>query len=146
MKEREILMAEVKQRSLLVAGVARVLRNPVTPPKIGDLPAIHIFEMEDSVIQVSSRGRYPLYTRKLIILIELFTTATTEALASETLGSFVQEFKKRLYAGGVNLGGRCSEIKETGTTRILRPPIENHSAGVGLLFEIKYIENIDTLM
>lgn len=145
MLEREILIKELWRRLSNVSTVNRTARNPASPPSIGDLPVIQFFELEDIVEGNTSRNGYPAYKRKLNLVIEAYTTATDEATSSKTLGEFVQLVKKELYRNGNNLNGTCVLIAETGSSRILRPPVADNAVGISLNFDVIYIENISRL-
>lgn len=146
MREREILIAEFWKRIASVTGVVKTARNPSDNPSTDDFPAIQFFELDDKVMQSGRRGGYPIYQRTLMLTVEAFIAATSESASSKELGAFVQEAKKKIYAGGNNLNKTCNEITELGCTRVLRPPVGKNSVGIGIIFEIKYIENITTIM
>lgn len=145
MLEREAIIAELWKRLALVDGVVFTARNPKQSPAESDLPAIMIFELGDAVVEESMRGGYPIYRRALDVIIEAYVKPNDEQSASKELGLFVQEIKKQVYAGGTNLGKKCSTISETDAGRILRPPIGSPVIGVGLAFKITYVENIQLL-
>jgi hypothetical protein len=146
MREREIAIAEFWKRIASVTGVIKTARNPSDNPSASDFPAIQFFELDDTITGKGRRGGYPIYTRTLIVTAEAFIPGTSESAATKELGDFVQEMKKKIYAGGNNLNKTCSEITEIGCTRVLRPPVGKNSIGIGVIFEIKYIENISTIM
>lgn len=146
MLEREIAIAELWRRMNSVSGVKYTTRNPKAPPSIDDMPTINIFELEDEVVAKTMRGGYPAYKRSLPIVLEAFITGSSESAATKELGVFLQEMRKKLYEGGTTLGGKCAEITETTQTRVLRPPAGEHTVGIGLTFEMIYIEDISRLM
>ena len=146
MREREILIAEFWRRIASVTGVVKTARNPGDNPTTDDFPAIQFFELDDTITGKGRRGGYPVYNRNLMLTVEAFLAATSEAAPSKELGAFVQEIKKKIYSGGNNLNKTCSEITELGCTRVLRPPVGENSVGIGLIFEVKYTENISTIM
>lgn len=146
MREREILIAEFWRRIASVTGVVKTARNPGDIPNVDDFPAIQFFELDDTIVSSGRRGGYPIYSRKLILTTEAFIPATSESASSKELGVFVQEIKKKIYAGGNNLNKTCSEITELGCTRVLRPPVGENSIGIGLIFDVRYVENISTIM
>ena len=146
MLEREIAIAELWRRMNSVSGVKYTTRNPKAPPSIDDMPTINIFELEDEVVGESMRGNYPIYKRRLPIVLEVFITGSSESAATKELGLFLKEMRKKLYEGGANLGGRCAKITETTQTRVLRPPTGEHTVGIGLSFDMIYIEDISKLM
>jgi len=144
-QERELIIAELWERLANVTGVVYTARNPKKPPSAESLPAIQFFELGDLVEEASSRGGYPAYRRRVTVVIECFIAGSSESAATKELGAFVQEMKKKVYEGGATLGRRCS-ISERDASRILRPPAGSHVAGVGIAFEIRYVENISTLI
>ena len=146
MLERESAIAELWRRMASVPGVNYTTRNPKAPPSIDDMPTINIFELEDEVIGKGTRGGYPIYKRSLPIVLEVFIVGSSESAATKELGLFLQEMRKKLYEGGVNLGRKCAEISETTQTRVLRPPTGEHTVGIGLSFDMIYIEDISKLM
>lgn len=132
-------------RMASVAGVVYTARNPKAEPGVGNLPAIQFFELEDPVTQISMRGDYPNYRRKMKVVIEAFIAATTEASSSQELGAFLEQVKKSLYGPG-NTFGPESAFHEVETSRMLRPPTGNNTIGIGIVLEIQYVENTATLM
>ena len=145
MLERELILRELWKRMSQVDGVKYTARNPKAPPSTGDLPAIQFFELPDTVESASSRGGYPIYKRKMAIAIELIISAEHEGASSKVLGEFANEVKKKLYAGGVKLGGRNCQIQETDASRVLRPPIGDNVSMIGINLEIIYIEDTNLL-
>lgn len=145
MHDKEVLIGELWKRLSSVATVNRTARNPAAPPVVGDFPVIQFFELDDTITKISNRGGYPIYTRKLNLVIEPYITASEEALSSKELGVFIKEIKKKIYEGGDNLAKKCSLIIETGSSRTLRPPVGENSIGAQLQFEILYIEDISRL-
>lgn len=144
MLERERILAELWSRMSEVTGVAYTARNPKAPPNTDDLPAIQFFEFDDEVEEASSRGGYPSYKRTFDLILEVFIAGSSESSSSKELGAFVQEVKKKLYAGGPTLGKTCS-FKESKSTRVLRPPAGENVAGIGIKLEIRYVEDIAAL-
>ena len=145
MLEREAIIAELWRRIDAVNGVVFTARNPASPPSKDDFPAIQFFELDDLVTDSSMRGGYPVYRRELDVAIEFFVAGTIEVASSKELGQFVQAGKTKLYEGGPTLGRRW-EFKETTASRVLRPPVGKHSAGIGIVIVIKYIEDVSRLM
>lgn len=145
MHNRETIIGEFWKRLSSVSGVNRTTRNPAAPPALSDFPIIQFFELDDVITKMSNRGGYPIYTRKLTVVIEPYTTASEESLASKELGTFVENIKTALYVGGDNLGKKCSLIVETGSSRTFRPPVGENSIGMQIQFEILYIEDISKL-
>jgi len=145
MLERELIVRELWKRMSQVDGVQYTARNPKATPDTNDLPCIQFFELNDKVIGTSSRGGYPIYKRVLSVAIELIVNSEKEAACSKELGEFSQATKKKLYEGGVTLGGRNCEIKETDATRVMRPPVGENSAMIGFGLDITYIEDTNLL-
>ena len=147
MLEREAILEEFWKRLASVDGVKFTARNPSAPPSLEDLPVIQFFELNDSVVEPSSRGASarPIYKRELQLVVEVFIKAEQEASSTKELGLFVQEVKKALFTDGVTLGRRSVELSEIETGRILRPAVGGPIIGVGLAYKIRYIENIQTL-
>lgn len=145
MFEREVIMEEIAYRMSNVTGVSFTARNPKTPPNADDLPAILIFEFPDEVESRGSMGGHPIYKRRFKVVIECYLTASSEGAASTELGEFVEQIKKQIYTGGVNLNRKAAEIYESECSRVLRPPIGDNTVGLGLVFEVRYIEDIANL-
>lgn len=145
MHDIDTLIGELWKRMSNVSGVNRTALNPAVPPAIDDFPVIQIFELDNSIIRIDRRGCYPIYTRKLILYIETYLTGSEEALSTKELHVFIKAIKKKIYEGGNNLGNTCTLITETGSSRVLRPPIGENSIGKQLQFEILYIENTSQL-
>jgi len=146
MIEREALMSELWSRMSQVKTSIYTTRNSSIPLKLENLPAIQIFEGDDMVQEESQRGGYPIYRRLLAVQIELCINATSEGAASKELGEFVDLCKKKLYAGGANLGGKCSRIKEVGMGAVIRPPIGDTAIAVGFEVEVLYTEEVSKII
>lgn len=145
MLEREGVIAELWSRLATVTGVTYTARNPKAEPSADNFSAIQFFELQDVVESETKRGGYPAYRRMLKVAVEGFISASAEGAATKEIGLFAIEIKKKVYAGGVTLGGRC-KISESETSRIMRPPTGEHSIGIGIIFEIRYTENIASIM
>lgn len=146
MLEREEIMQELWKRMSSVSGVNFTARNPKIEPSVNNLPCIQFFELEDTSEHQQKRGSstYPAYRRSFRVVIEAFVKGTTEAASSHELSLFMQQLKKKLYEGGISLGGRC-ELLEIETSRMLRPPSGDNVVGVGLTLQVRYIEDIQRL-
>lgn len=142
MIEREAALVELWKRFGQVTGVKTTQRNPATSPELHDLPLIRFFEMDDVVMELGGRGGYPIYKRRLTLIVESFIRASSEGAATKELGVFIGSLKRQVYAGGTNLGGTCSEFVEASMGRILRPEIGQNSIGLGLVFNMRYIEEV----
>lgn len=142
MLERENIIGEIWKRLSEVSGVGFTARNPKEPPSTDNLPSLTFFELEDMIEEQRMRGGKPQYRRRLTLVIEAFVDGSTESLAVQELAAFVILMKAKLFADGSNLGGRCSEIVETESSRILRPETGGNVAGIGLAFDVKYVETI----
>ena len=145
MLEREILMQELHNRLSAVEGANFVERNPAEPPGVNDLPAILIFEFPDSMEEGSHRGGYPIYRRVLKVVIESFINAASEGAATTELSVFIGKVRKAIYTGGNNLSRKAVTLIEVESSRVLRPPVGENVAGLGLVFEITYTENVANL-
>lgn len=144
MAERENIIAELWNRLAAVQGVQYTARNPKAEPGVDNMPCIQFFEMEDPVAEATQRGGYPAYKRALRVVVEAFVKSSTEASASKELGDFIILIKKQVYKDGVSLGRLC-QITEIETSRVLRPPTGENVIGLGIIFELKYIETIANL-
>lgn len=145
MLKRETIIKELWRRMSLVSGVNYTARNPKTPPNVSDFPVIQFFELGDAVEESDRRGTQVVYRRRLDVVIELFITATAEASATtELMEIYLPRLKAKLYEGGPSLGRLCS-IVETGSSRVLRPPVGENAVGIGLQLEIRYIEDVSEL-
>jgi hypothetical protein len=147
MLEREEIIAALWQRMASVSGVQRTARNPVNPPTETDLPCINIFELSDEVTDAKSRGgsRSPAYKRELRVVVEPFVLGDSEPQATQKLGLFVIELKKKLYEGGNTLGLSGVEVLEEEMSQVYRPPNTEKIAGIGITLKIKYVEDISRL-
>lgn len=147
MLEREQILATLWGRMAAVAGVQRTARNPVNPPAETDYPCINIFELPDRVRDAKRRGATapPAYKRELTVILEPFVCGSSEPQATNELGSFVQELKKKLYEGGSNLGMNNVEIEEVEMSSVHRPPGLEKVAGVGITVLIRYVEDVSRL-
>ena len=117
-------------------------RNPKEPPAVENLPSLTFFELADVILEKRMRGNKPQYKRNLSLVIEAFVDGSTESLAVQELAAFVILMKQKLFEDGSNMGRTCSEITETETSRILRPETGGNVAGIGLAFDVLYIETI----
>lgn len=144
MKERELIIAELWSRLDSVEEMAHTARNPISPPSVSDLPAAQFFELGDLVEQMTMRGTLPVYKRRLTVVIEVFIRGSLESAAGKELSIFVRKVKQKLYEGGATLGGLCN-LAEVESGRILRPPVGENTIGVGIAFEIRYLEDISKL-
>lgn len=142
MDVRENIVQELHKRMSEVPGTQIVLRNPKTEPTTDDLNCISIFELGDPVKQVSTRGGIPYYIRNLNVIIEAMIRSDTEGGSSPELIAYVKELKKKLYEGGISLGGTCDLFVEIDSSQILRPPIGGNAAGIGISLNITYKEDI----
>ena len=144
MLRREEIAQEIWNRLSNIVGVQRVARNPENPPDINDLPTAQFFELDDVVTEMRMRGNSPAYKRELTIVIEVFVAGSSEAAASKELMSFVKEMKSAFYSNGnslSNANARLGLIQETEQSRILRPGVGSHVAGIGTVFKISYTED-----
>ena len=144
MLEREQLAQELWSRLASVEGVKYTARNPKAEPGVENLPAIQFFELEDQIEQVSQRGGYPVYKRKLKVVLEAFIAATTEPSSSQELGAFIEKVKKALYGSGNSLSKTSTFTEEAGS-RVLRPPTGNNTIGLGMVLKVQYIEDTGAL-
>lgn len=145
MLERELLMQELHCRLSAVEGASFVERNPVEPPGVSDLPAILIFEFSDTMEEGDHRGGYPVYRRAFKVVVESFINAASKGAASTELSAFIGKVRKAIYTGGNNLSRKAVTLIEVETSRVLRPSVGENVAGLGLVFEITYIENVANL-
>lgn len=143
MIEREQVIDALWGRLAAVTGVVRTARNPKEEPSVNDMPIIQFFELGDRVRSATRRGkeRHPAYKRELTIAVESFVNGTTEGAVSQELVDFVNALKTKLYEGGNNLGIRGVEFVETESSRVLRPPVGEPVAGLGLVLRITYTED-----
>ena len=145
MFEREIIKEEIAYRMSQVDGVMFTARNPKTPPNAEDFPAILMFEYPDEVESKGLRGGYPIYKRKFKVVIECYITASSEGAATTELGDFVEKIKKKIYEGNNTLSKKASELNELELSQVMRPPVGDNTIGIGIIFEVSYIENIANL-
>ena len=144
MLERETWIEELWKRIAEVDGVKFTDRNPKDPPAIGNLPAILLFERSDMIEKRSMRGAYPIHSRLMQVALEAFVLGTSEASVKKELAIFAKAVKKSVFRDN-NLGGTCSEFRETETGPVLRPKMGPPVAGVTMFFEVRYVENVALL-
>jgi len=146
MQEREAAVSEFWKRAAATETVVFTARNPKEPPADDNLPAIQFFELEDEVASASRRGGYPAHIRNLTVVAEMFLKAESEGSANKELYDLAAKFKAKIYEGRVNnLGGACAEISEVSAGRVLRPDVGGPVIGMGIVFRIRYIENVALL-
>lgn len=148
MPDRDDVIGALWQVIASVPGVVRTSRNPSRPPKVSDMPAIQMFELEDKVIGRTLRGvsRSPAYRRQLLVAVESFVESESDESSSTELFAFVKELKAALYAEGTSLGLTGVEFSEKSMSSVLRPPGLELVAGIGILLEITYVEDISQLV
>ena len=142
MEARELIAEELHTRLASVPGTNIVFRNPKKEPTASDLNCLSFFELGDVVVKPSMMGGIPYYIRVLNVIIEALVSSATEGASTPDLVAYVKETKKKLYADGNTLGGLCDELIEVDTSQIIRPPIGDHVAGIGMSINIKYKEDI----
>lgn len=143
MIEREDVITALWGRLAAVTGVVRTARNPKEEPSVTDMPIIQFFELPDLVRSATRRGkeRHPAYKRQLTVAIESFVQGTTESAVSQELVEFINALKTKLYEGGNTLGIKGVEFVETESSRVLRPPVGEPVAGLGIVIRITYTED-----
>lgn len=148
MPDRDVVIGALWQAIASVSGVVRTSRNPSRPPKVSDMPAIQMFELDDKVIGRTLRGvgRSPSYKRQLLVAVESFIEAESDESSSAELFAFVNDLKAALYADGQSLGLTGVEFSEKSMSPVLRPPGLEQVAGIGILLEITYVEDISQLV
>lgn len=144
MLEREKIIAELWRRLAAVNGVRFTARNPKVEPSVDNMPCIQFFELDDEVQESSQRGGFPAYKRALQVAVESFIKASTDAAATKELGDFIIGIKKALYSDGISLGHLC-QISEIRASQILRPPVGENVIGIGIIFELRYVETVSNL-
>ena len=143
--EREIALTELSDRISATTGIQFSGRNLEKEPSVNDMPCALIYELGDKIVSTTMRGGYPAYKRELAVIVEIFISGSSEGAASKELSAFVTEVKKKIFEGGTNMGRKCSEIVETEASQIYRPSIGGNAIGMGIAFDIKYIENVQNL-
>jgi hypothetical protein len=144
--ERELVVAEIWRRLSLIPGIKYHMRNPQAPPKEQDMPCCLIFDMDDVVVQGNGMGtQAPTYKRALQVVVESFVQGSSEAAASKELMAFVRKLKREIYRGGSNLGKICTYIGEKSAARILNPRVGTNVIGLGIVFEVMYVEDISKI-
>jgi hypothetical protein len=144
MQEREDIVAELWSRLAAVDGVMFTARNPKAEPKVENMPCIQFWEMADVVEESTKRGDYPAYKRALRVVVESFVKSTEEAKTSQDLKDFIVKVKQQIYRDGASLGRRCN-VTEIESSRVLRPPVGENVIGLGIVFELRYIETTSKL-
>jgi len=141
--QREKILEELEKRMTLISGIQFVARNPEKQPSYNDLPCVSIFEMPDTVDEMSQRGGKPSYKRSFQIVLEVFISGSTATLASKELMAFVKLVKVALHAAPYGLDKTCRGIREDQYGRVLRPGVGEHVIGIGLAITIFYVEDIN---
>jgi hypothetical protein len=141
--QREAIIEELEKRMTEVSGVLFVARNPEKAPSYDDLPCVSIFEMPDTVDDMSKRGGMPSYKRSFQIVLEIFISGSTATLASKELMAFMKLVKVALHAAPYGLDATCGGIREDQYGRVLRPGVGEHVIGIGLAITIFYVEDIN---
>ena len=141
MLQRETCIRRLMYLLSQVPSVGFVARNPVSAPDAADFPAIMLFEFPDRVMSMSRRGGYPSYIRQMQVNIEFYVAGTTEDSASSDLTTFLQDAKTLIYTDGATLGLKGVAVEEVSSTRLWRPPVGKNAAGIGLQFNIQFVEN-----
>lgn len=144
-QEREAIIIELQSRLAAVEGNLAANRNPDSPPDVLSMPVINFFELVDKVINTSSRGGYPIYTRVLLVTMEPFIKASERGAESKELFIFNNKLKVKLYEKVGNtapnsLSGLCL-FQEVDYSRVLRPGSGENVAGIGITIAITYIED-----
>ncbi len=143
---KETIISKLWERLSTVSGIKSIERNAKAEPAVSDMPAIRFFELLDVVEETKTQGatKYPAYKRKLTIAIESFVKASEEGAATKDLLLFVREIKKKLYEGGNTFGLQCYFI-EVEASRVFRPPVGEPVAGIAIVIEIFYTEDIKNI-
>lgn len=147
MIQRDVILSEIHKRMTTVPGIGLVARNPKDHPGADDFDCIHIFEFPEKTTSVKTRGnKLPLLVKEMEVIIECFALAETEPASTKALYALLKEVKKVLYAGGnATLDGICTSILEKETSRVLRPPVGGAVAGMGLIFEVTFLDDLAVL-
>lgn len=142
MKVREEIVVEVWKRLKSITGVTSK-RNPESPPRPDDLPAVNLFEMEEKHDQ--SMGReYPTSKNAFPLAVEVIIKGTSEAAVSGELTVLVDAVLKALYDAPKFLGKKA-ELDRTATTRPVTLPGGEHIKGIGIIFTARYSEDLANL-
>ena len=143
MLQREKVIAELWYRMAQVTGVGYTARNPKAEPSVDQMPVISIFELDDAVQDKRMRGKsITCYRRRLELILEVFVAGSTENASSKELFAFVELVLAEVFRGGNNLNKKASLIDIMEYSRVHRPPIGDNVAGLGIAFEILYIEEV----
>lgn len=147
MLKREAIIAELAKRIAEVEGMTFTARNPVTRPSVEDMPVGNIFDFPATVIKTSGGGRTKAPICEMVgeILLEIYTTGTTEATSSDELFVFVETVLQAIYTDGMSLGGLDCSLRIKEFTRVFRPPVGGNAAGIGIVFTVQYVEDLNIL-
>lgn len=148
MLNRERIIEELESRMYQVDGVGVVFRNPSADPNVDDLATgyiVTIIELEDHVELTKHRGIVPIHSRNFRAVVEVFVSGSSDGAVSKELMAAVENVKTSLYSNSETWRTLRAVIKELGYGRVLRPPLGNHVAGIGMELEIKYVEDNTTL-
>jgi hypothetical protein len=141
---REQIVEELEERMVNTTGVGIVLRNPDVEPSIEDLAIgyiVTLVELDDLVTATKHRGPVPINMRALNLVLEVFVAGSTSSAASKELIAALGVVKSSVYATPVRWKELGAVFTEKGYSRVLRPPVGNHVAGIGIEFTIQYTED-----
>ena len=138
--KRDDILAEMQAR---LAPLANVYRNPSEEIAIENMPMINLYELTDSVLDVTMRGRslYPIYKRQLSVVLEVWIHSE-EGKVNRDIFDLLNQSRRAIYADGVTLGGLAVEVREQEMSKLFRAEIPA-TAGIGCLFLITYIDNLN---
>jgi hypothetical protein len=142
MLRREEIIVEMWRRVLGVNGVTSK-RNPETPPRPEDLPAVNLFEWEEAHDQSWGRD-YPTFHNVFPVAVEVIIKGTSEAAANSELAAQVDAVLEALYAKPKFLGKK-GELIFIRTTRPVSLAGGEHIKGIGLVFNVRYGEDFSEL-
>lgn len=141
--KREYLIQELWSRLAAVSGVQSTARNPKEPPKEGEFPRINLFDLEEEVDEAQAFRSQKL---TFSLLTEHFIEATSEHSGSKELMAFTDLVVDAMYQTGLRLAkaGHIGVITERRRSRVLRPPTGGPVFGLGIWWEIRYVEDLPT--
>jgi len=141
--KREYLVQELWSRLAAISGVQTTARNPKQPPKEGEFPRINIFDLEESVDEAQAFRSQKL---SFSLLVEFFVEASSEQAGTKELMAFADSVVGAMYQTGLKLArqGHLGVIVEQKRSRVLRPPVGGPVFGLGIWFEIRYVEDLPT--
>jgi hypothetical protein len=129
----------IKEDAGFPLSVAVVRRNPESPSH--NYPAVHLFEMEDIVVDPDHTGGHS-HQRRFQLLLEFWVRVAHKDDASIMVRSLYDAIRWALLCDKGRMGGLCRML-EVQASRIVKPKFGDVLiAGQGVTFDILYVDKI----